>query len=54
MRYEKTINGQKKVGDSADRKKAHASIGISTWETAILFDTKKETYLIPIKAEIRK
>lgn len=25
-----------------------------TWQTAIWFDTKKDTYLLPIKADIRK
>jgi hypothetical protein len=24
------------------------------WETAIWYDSKKETYLLPIKSEIRK
>lgn len=36
------------------RLKATAEIGISQWKTAIWFDTKKNTYLLPIKAEIRK
>jgi len=36
------------------RMKASAQIGEFTWETAIWFDTKKEAYLLPIKAEIRK
>ncbi len=35
------------------RMKAFAKIGEMTWETAIWFDTKKDTYLLPIKAEIR-
>ena len=29
-------------------------IGNSEWKTAIWFDSKKKTYLLPIKAEIRK
>lgn len=33
---------------------AKAKIGNSAWETAIWFDTKRRTYLLPIKAEIRK
>jgi len=36
------------------RLKATAKIGNSEWETAIWFDTKRNTYLLPIKAEIRK
>jgi len=36
------------------RLKAIANIGNSQWETAIWFDTKKMTYLLPLKAEIRK
>jgi hypothetical protein len=36
------------------RLKATAQIGNSTWKTAIWFDTKMHTYLLPLKAEIRK
>ncbi len=36
------------------RLKILAKTGGSEWETAIWFDTKHETYLLPIKAEIRK
>ncbi len=36
------------------RMKATAKIGQSQWETAIWFDTKLNTYLLPIKAKIRK
>jgi len=36
------------------RLKAAAKIANSEWETAIWFDTKKNTYLLPLKAEIRK
>lgn len=36
------------------RLKATAKIGHSDWETAIWFDTKMGTYLLPIKADIRK
>lgn len=36
------------------RLKATAQIGNSGWKTAIWFDTKHQTYLLPIKAEIRK
>ena len=34
--------------------KMTAKIGNSQWATAIWFDTKLQTYLLPIKAEIRK
>jgi hypothetical protein len=36
------------------RLKAKAKIGSTKWETAIWFDTKRNTYLLPLKAEIRK
>ncbi len=36
------------------RLKATAKIGNHQWETAIWFDTKKETYLLPLKAKTRK
>ena len=36
------------------RLKAGAEIGNTKWDTAIWFDTKRKTYLLPIKAEIRK
>ena len=36
------------------RLKATAKIGSSEWKTAIWFDTKMNTYLLPLKAEIRK
>jgi hypothetical protein len=36
------------------RLKAQAKIGNSQWETAIWFDRKRNAYLMPIKAEIRK
>ena len=31
-----------------------AKTGNTQWETAIWFDTKLDTYLLPLKAEIRK
>ena len=34
--------------------KATAKIGSTEWQTAIWFDTKMKTYLLPLKAEIRK
>ena len=36
------------------RLKATVRIGNSEWKTAIWFDTKMNTYLLPLKAEIRK
>lgn len=36
------------------RLKATAKTGSSEWETAIWFDTKHKTYLLPLKAEVRK
>ncbi|MEY3366917.1 MAG: hypothetical protein RI973_72 [Bacteroidota bacterium] len=36
------------------RLKATAAVGNSIWETAIWFDTKMNTYLLPLKAGIRK
>jgi len=36
------------------RMKATAEIGNSQWETAIWFDNKHKTYLLPLKVEIRK
>ncbi len=35
------------------RMKTLAQIGELSWETAIWFDTKMDTYILPIKAEIR-
>ena len=36
------------------RMTATAKIGNTEWQTAIWFDTKQDTYLLPLKAEIRK
>ena len=36
------------------RLKTTARVGSSQWETAIWFDTKANTYILPLKAEIRK
>ncbi len=35
------------------RLKATAKTGTSEWRTAIWYDSKKATYLLPLKAEIR-
>lgn len=36
------------------RMKVTARIGSLQWETAIWYDRKHQTYLLPIKAEVRK
>lgn len=36
------------------RLKAEAKIGKTEWKTAIWFDTKANTYILPLKAVIRK
>jgi Domain of unknown function (DUF1905) len=36
------------------RLKAVAKVGNSEWKTALWFDTKNNTYLLPLKAIIRK
>lgn len=36
------------------RMKTIASINNFEWNTAIWFDTKSNTYLLPVKAEVRK
>ena len=36
------------------RLKAIAQIGSHQWQTAIWFDTKANSYLLPVKAEVRK
>lgn len=36
------------------RMKASANVNGSEWETAIWFDKKLDTYLLPIKADIRR
>lgn len=40
--------------ESWGRLKIEAKIGQANWKTAIWFDTKKQTYLLPLKSEIRK
>ena len=36
------------------RLKAKAEISGHAWETAIWFDTKRKTYLLPVKADVRR
>jgi len=36
------------------RLKATARIGKTEWKTSVWFDTKHKTYLLPLKAEVRK
>jgi len=40
--------------EGGGRLKARAKIGNSEWDTAIWFDTKQKTYLLPLKSIIRK
>jgi hypothetical protein len=47
-------NALKSEEEGWGRLKAIAQIGNSEWKTAIWFDTKLNTYLLPLKAEIRK
>ncbi len=36
------------------RIRARAETGSSCWDTAIWYDTKRKTYLLPIRSDIRK
>jgi len=36
------------------RMKVTIKLGVSEWQTAIWFDTKQDTYLLPLKAKVRK
>jgi hypothetical protein len=47
-------NAFKSEEEGWGRLKAIAKIGKTEWNTAIWFDTKMNTYLLPLKAEIRK
>lgn len=47
-------NAFKSEEEGWGRLKATVKIGNSEWKTAIWFDTKMNTYLLPLKAEIRK
>ena len=47
-------NALKTEEEGWGRLKAKVKIGNSEWKTAIWFDTKMNTYLLPLKAEIRK
>ncbi|MDL2262471.1 DUF1905 domain-containing protein [Bacteroidales bacterium OttesenSCG-928-I21] len=44
----------KSLEEGWGRMKVTAKIGNTEWKTAIWFDTKNDTYLLPLKAEIRK
>ena len=51
----KEIRGNHKHQEEGwGRLKVTAQIGNSEWKTSIWFDTKHDTYLLPLKAEIRK
>ena len=47
-------NNFKWLEEGWGRLKVTATLGTSKWQTAIWFDTKQDTYLLPIKANIRK
>ena len=47
-------NNLKAQEEAWGRMKASVQIDELLWRTAIWFDTKEDTYLLPIKAEIRK
>ena len=44
----------KELEEGWGRLKVTAKIGETTWDTAIWYDTNRQTYLLPIKAEIRR
>ena len=44
----------KSLEEGWGRMKITAKVGNSEWQTAIWFDTKQDTYLLPLKAAIRK
>jgi len=44
----------KSMEEGWGRMKVTAEIGKSKWQTAIWFDTKQDTHLLPLKAAIRK
>ena len=51
----KEIRGNHKWQEEGwGRMKATVKIGNSEWKTSIWFDTKNDTYLLPVKAEIRR
>jgi hypothetical protein len=51
MKLEKNLKSEE---EGWGRLKATAKIGSTEWKTAIWFDTKLKTYLLPLKAQIRK
>ena len=51
----KEIRGNHKWQEEGwGRMKAIVQIGSSEWKTSVWFDTKHESYLLPVKAEIRR
>jgi len=53
--FSKEIRGNLKSEEEGwGRLKATAKIGTTEWKTAIWFDTKRKTYILPLKLEIRK
>ncbi|MCC8023063.1 MAG: DUF1905 domain-containing protein [Clostridiales bacterium] len=43
----------KSLAEGWGRLQVTANVGSSTWKTAIWFDTKRQTYLLALKKEIR-
>ena len=50
----KAVTGGKVRVNGVHAAKASAAIGDCQWDTAIWFDKKMNTYLLPIKSEVRK
>ena len=46
--------GFKHLEEGWGRMKVTAKLGSSEWQTAIWYDTKQDTYLLPLKVKIRK
>ena len=47
-------NNHKHQEEGWGRMKAMVKIGGTEWKTSIWFDTKNDTFLLPVKAEIRR
>lgn len=55
VRVSKEIRSfSKPLEEGWGRLKAVAKIGSTEWNTAVWFDTKQNTYILPIKANVRK
>jgi hypothetical protein len=54
LEFEEVLADFKCLEEGWGRMKVLVKIGNSEWKTSIWFDTKNDTYLLPVKAEIRK